>query len=73
VNALHGPTSGTSAIPAVQPWAYSAQQAYAPTGNVKLAPDAIAAAGAGQPHDNMSPYVSINFIIALQGIFPARN
>jgi microcystin-dependent protein len=57
----------------VQRWAYSAQQVYAATGNVQLAGDAIAAAGAGQPHDNMSPYLGLNFIIALQGIYPARN
>lgn len=33
----------------------------------------IAAAGAGQPHDNMQPYQVINFVIALNGIFPSRN
>jgi len=27
----------------------------------------------GQPHDNMMPYLVINFIIALQGAFPSRN
>ncbi len=34
---------------------------------------AIAATGGGQPHDNMMPYLCLNFIIALQGIFPTRN
>jgi microcystin-dependent protein len=34
---------------------------------------AIALAGGGQPHDNMQPYLVLNFIIALQGIFPSRN
>jgi microcystin-dependent protein len=29
--------------------------------------------GNGQPHNNMQPYLAISFIIALQGIFPARN
>jgi microcystin-dependent protein len=29
--------------------------------------------GANQPHDNVQPFLGINFIIALQGIFPARN
>jgi microcystin-dependent protein len=28
---------------------------------------------ASQPHENMQPYQVLNFIIALQGIFPARN
>jgi microcystin-dependent protein len=31
------------------------------------------AAGGTQPHDNRQPYLVINFVIALQGIFPSRN
>jgi microcystin-dependent protein len=30
-------------------------------------------AGGGQPHNNMQPYLTINFCIALQGLFPSRN
>jgi microcystin-dependent protein len=30
-------------------------------------------AGGGQPHNNMQPYLALNFIIALQGIFPPRS
>ncbi|HEX8169721.1 MAG TPA: tail fiber protein [Thermoanaerobaculia bacterium] len=29
-------------------------------------------AGATQPHNNMMPYLTLNFCIALQGVFPAR-
>lgn len=29
--------------------------------------------GGGQAHNNMQPYLAINFIIAIQGIFPSRN
>lgn len=29
--------------------------------------------GGSQPHENMSPYLTISFCIALQGIFPSRN
>jgi len=36
-------------------------------------PAAIAPAGGSQPHNNMQPYLGINFIIALEGIFPSRN
>ena len=36
-------------------------------------PAAVGAAGGGGPHNNMQPYLAINFIIALQGVFPARN
>jgi len=37
-----------------------------------LAPTAIQPAGGSQPHSNIQPYLCINFIIALQGIFPSR-
>jgi|HubBroStandDraft_1064217.scaffolds.fasta_scaffold315072_2 microcystin-dependent protein len=33
----------------------------------------IGNAEAGQPHDNMAPYVTLTFIIAMVGIFPSRN
>lgn len=36
-------------------------------------PAAIGSAGSGQPHENMPPFLGLNCIIALQGIFPARN
>jgi microcystin-dependent protein len=29
--------------------------------------------GAGQPHDNQQPYLGVNFVIAIVGIFPSRN
>ena len=29
--------------------------------------------GGGQSHDNMMPYIAVNFCIALQGLFPSRN
>ncbi len=34
---------------------------------------AISSTGGGQPHENRQPYLGLNFVIALQGIFPARN
>jgi len=39
---------------------------------VQLAPQALALAGGGLPHNNMQPYLTLNFCIALQGIFPQR-
>jgi microcystin-dependent protein len=39
-----------------------------------LAPAALtAAAGGGLPHNNVEPYLALNFCIALQGIFPSRS
>ena len=38
-----------------------------------FSPKAISSAGNSQPHDNTQPYLVLNFCIALEGIFPARN
>ncbi len=38
-----------------------------------MSPFGLALAGGGLPHNNMMPYLTLNFCIALQGIFPARN
>jgi microcystin-dependent protein len=47
---------------------------YATAGSAtSLSPTQIAIAGGGEPHNNMQSYVSLNFCIALQGIFPARS
>ncbi len=45
---------------------------YQSSSNTQLAPDALALAGGGLPHNNMQPYLTLNFCIALQGIFPQR-
>jgi microcystin-dependent protein len=53
-------------------WAGAATLLYstAPT-NSQMNAGAISPAGGGQPHDNMSPYLTVNFIISLYGIFPS--
>ena len=40
---------------------------------VALAPNAVAPAGGGLPHNNLMPYLTLNFCIALQGVFPPRS
>ena len=45
---------------------------YAAGADVTMSPEAIGNAGGGQPHDNMQPYLVINFCIALQGVFPSQ-
>ena len=49
-------------------------QAYAaaPAGGVTLAPQMLTPAGGSLPHNNMQPYLTLSFCIALQGVFPAR-
>lgn len=39
---------------------------------VSMAPEALAPAGGDQPHNNMQPYLTLNFCIALQGVYPPR-
>ncbi len=41
--------------------------------NVQMSSQALSVAGGSQPHNNMMPYLVLNFCIALQGIFPARS
>ncbi len=41
--------------------------------NALMDPNALAIAGGGQPHNNLMPYVVMNFIIAMVGIFPPRS
>ena len=41
--------------------------------DLTLAGTAVAAAGGGQAHNNLAPYLTLNFIIAMIGLFPSRN
>jgi len=54
-------------------WAQNAGAYATGSPSISLANGLISNAGGSQPHDNMSPYLVLNFIIALQGIFPSRN
>jgi microcystin-dependent protein len=38
-----------------------------------LASAAVTSTGGSQPHLNLQPYLTLNFCIALQGIFPSQN
>ena len=40
---------------------------------VDMSPGMVSNVGGGQAHDNMQPYLAVNFCIALQGLFPSRN
>lgn len=44
----------------------------APAALGAMAAQSLAPAGGGLPHNNMQPYLTLNFCIALQGIFPQR-
>ena len=38
-----------------------------------MSSQAISSMGGSQPHNNLPPYLTLNFIIALNGVFPSRN
>ena len=40
--------------------------------NVQMHPQALSMTGDNWPHNNLMPYLTVNFCIALQGIFPPR-
>ncbi len=39
---------------------------------VQMGPESLAPAGGDQPHNNLQPYLTFYFCIALQGVFPPR-
>ena len=62
------PTSGTTLGRSVNGPAYAD-----PAGSFQtFAPEALTPAGGSLPHNNLQPYLTLNYIIALQGVFPAR-
>lgn len=40
---------------------------------VAISPQTVGPAGGGQPHENMQPYLVMNYCIAVNGVFPSRN
>ena len=58
-------------MPGSPPVAIASYTTQAP--NVALSTQTISLSGGGQPHNNIMPTLVLNFCIALQGVFPARN
>lgn len=57
-------------------WANADINAYrSPTGAAAgaMSNEALTNVGGGQAHNNMQPFLAVNFCIALQGLFPSRN
>lgn len=65
---------GNSQTPADQTWAGSntAKQYVNTAPNAAMSPLALAPAGGSLPHNNMAPFLTVTFIIAMQGVFPPR-
>jgi microcystin-dependent protein len=66
---------GTEFTPKGNVWAQDSggNSMFAGKAEGALAADAIALGGGGHPHENMQPYLVVNWIIALEGIYPPRD
>jgi microcystin-dependent protein len=71
VNASNLP--GTVNTPSGNYLANSNVSPYRTTADTTLSPTEITNVGGSQPHENRQPFIVLNFIIALIGIFPSRN
>ena len=67
--------TGSSPTPTNNLWAQTPAHLYttATTPAATMDPSVIGQAGQSQAHENMLPYLSINFIIAYQGLFPPQS
>ena len=73
VHLLQGTTAtGRAKDPANNALA-SARGHYAEAGDVAMHPSSVTNVGGSQPHENRPPFAVINFVVALQGIFPSQN
>lgn len=75
--AVGGTPTANGSVPALGAWVSGAQfgviQQYTVNApNVQMAPTQLTPAGGGLPHNNLMPYLVITYLIALQGVFPAR-
>ena len=69
---LASATAGTTPQPGGGTWAEPRALVYGTSTGVSMNPGALAPVG-GQPHSNLAPYLTLNYVIALLGIFPARS
>lgn len=76
-HAVNCQSTATQTNPEGMIWANSpggkaSVRVYSEIGTELMAAQSIADAGGDRPHNNMQPYVAINFIIALEGVFPPK-
>ena len=65
--------NGDQLLPTGTLLASAANMYTAPANLTSLDPSTVLPVGGSQPHQNLQPYLTINFCIALQGIFPSQN
>ena len=71
--ALASAGAANTGVPTNNFWANGNQPAYDPSPNGSMVTAATSMVGGNQPHNNSPPYLTLQFCIALQGIFPSQN
>lgn len=65
--------TATDPSPAGNLWDTDSNNPYSASANTAMNAQCVLPTGGSQPHENMPPYLVLNFVIALQGIFPTQN
>jgi microcystin-dependent protein len=71
---MYGSSINADVVSPVDNIVAQSSQLYGPAAQLtSLDPSSSGSSGGSQPHENMQPYLTLEFCIALQGIFPSRN
>lgn len=73
LNANGGSQTPTGSVWSQAPAGRGAAANYATPATGAVNPNCMTVAGGSLPHNNLQPYLVLNFCIALQGVFPPRN
>lgn len=70
-SALGSQADPTDSYPATSPMALG--YVYRSGSGGSMPPGTLSSVGTGQTHNNFQPYLALNYVIALVGVFPSRN
>jgi microcystin-dependent protein len=75
VHTVSGSSGSTSLakVPAGNVWPTLPSNSYGTAPDVTMNPASVGLTGANQGHQNMQPYLALNYCIAMQGIYPSRS
>ncbi len=66
-------TDANQPSPAGNVWAKGTEAYQTGASNTNMNASAVSCTGGGQAHSNMQPYLVLNFVIAIWGVFPTRD
>lgn len=72
-HAVAGSTNGGSTSPSGNTYGSGQALFSSSAPSIQMSPSTVANSGSSQPHSNFMPYLCVNFIISLFGIFPSQN